>query len=166
MGQLDDAVTCPECGTWGAKKSLWKVKCTNPACAKYDSEYAEAFRQSRVVGKPASEVFSHLKGKADPADYSLQIRYQNFRGDEITYSADPGSAYQRSEFVVVRLAPTGQRVAFKLAKIQNRSEVESVLSENPQPSGDERRVLHYHLRHGSSSPAFEKLRQKYPNYQD
>ena len=166
MGQFDDAVACPKCGTWGAKKSFWKVKCTNPSCEKYDSEYAEAFRQSRVMGKSASEVFAHLKGKADPNDYSMRIRYQNFRGNEIIYSADPATAYQRGEFAVVRLAPTGRRVSFKLAKIQNRSDVESVLSENPQPSGHERRVLHYHLKRGSSSPLFEELRQKYPKYQD
>ncbi len=166
MGQYDDAVKCPECGTWGAKKFLWKVKCPNPACAKYNSEYAEAFRQSRVSGKSAAEMFPHLKGKADPNDYLLRIRYQNFRGNEVEYSADPRTAYQRNEYVVVRLAPTGQRASFKLDKIQNRGDIDSILSENPQPTGKERRVLHYHLRRGTSSPAFEKLRQKYPNYQD
>ena len=166
MGQFDDAVHCPKCGTWGAKKSLWKVKCTNPSCEKYDSEYAQAFRQSRVVGRPASEVFTHLKGKADPNDYTMQIRYNNFRGDEIIYSADPRTVYQQSEYVVARLAPTGKRASFKLARIQNRSDVESILSENPQPNGNERRILHYHLRHGTSSAAFEKLREKYPNYRD
>ncbi|MGB7283112.1 MAG: hypothetical protein WBE13_12685 [Candidatus Acidiferrum sp.] len=138
----------------------------NPSCTKYDSEYAEGFRQSRITGKSASEVFPHLKGKADPNDYLLRIRYQNFRGNEIIYSADARTAYQRGEYVVVRLAPTGKRVSFKLAKIQNRNDVESVLGENPQPASDERRILHYHLKHGSSSPAFEKLSQKYPNYQD
>jgi hypothetical protein len=30
----------------------------------------------------------------------------------------------------------------------------------------ERPILRYHLRRGSSSPAFERLRQKYPNDQD
>ena len=166
MGQSDDAVKCPKCGTWGAKKSLWKVKCVNASCEKYDPQYAETFRQSRVVGKPTSEAFPNLKGNANPDDYSLQIRYQNFRGDEIIYSADPRTAYQQSEYVVARLAPTGKRASFKLAKIQNRGDVESVLSNNPQPTGNERRILHYHSKHGSSSPAFEKLRQKYPNYQD
>jgi hypothetical protein len=166
MAQFDDAVACPKCGTWGAKKSLWRVKCTNPSCEKYDSEYAEAFRQSRIVGKAASEVFPHLKGEADPNDYPLRIRYQNFRGNEIIYSADPGSAVRQGEFLVVRLAPTGKRVSFRLSKIQNRSEVEPLLSENPQPLRDERRILRYHLRRGSSSPAFEELRQKYPNFRD
>jgi hypothetical protein len=145
---------------------LWKVRCVNSSCTKYDSEYAEGFRQSRITEKSASEVFPHLKGKTDPNDYLLRIRYQNFRGNEIIYSADASTAYQRGEYVVVRLAPTGKRVSFKLAKIQNRNDVESVLSENPQPSPNERRILHYHLKHGSASPAFERLRLKYPNYQD
>lgn len=166
MGQFDNAVRCPKCGTWGAKKSLWKVKCTNPSCEKYDSEYAQAFKQSRIIGKPAAEVFSHLKGKADPSDYTLKIRYHNFRGDEIIYSADPTTAYQTGPFVVVRLAPTGRRVTFKLERIENRSEVETAARENPQPTARERRVLRYHLRRGSSSPLFEELRQKYPRYQD
>src|SRR5580692_6630372 len=165
MGQFDGAVMCPKCGTWGAKKSLWKVKCANPSCEKYDSEYAEAFRQSRIVDKPASEVFTHLEGKVDPNDYSMRIRYRNFRGNEIIYSADPRSAYQQGEFVVVRLAPTGKRVSFKLARIQNRGEVDSALSENPQPLRDERRILRYHSRRGSSSSAFEELRKKYPKFQ-
>lgn len=166
MGQTDGAVHCPKCGTWGAKTFLWKVKCPNPSCEKYDPEYADVFRQSRVVGKPANEVFTHLKGKADPNDYSQRIRYQNFRGDEIIYSADPRTVYRQGEFVVVRLAPTGRRVSFRFSRVQNRTEVESVLAENQQPAANERRILHYHLKHGSSSAEFEKLRQKYPNYQD
>ena len=165
MGQFEDLVECPKCGTWGAKKFLWKVKCTNPSCEKYDPEHAEAFRQNRIVGKPASEVFPHLQGNVDPNDYSMRIQYRNFQGNELIYSADPKSAYQQGEFVVLRLAPTGKRVTFRLARIQNRGEVESALSENPQPSTNERRVLRYHSRHGSSSPAFEKLREKYPKFQ-
>jgi hypothetical protein len=165
VGQFDDAVACPKCGAWGAKKSLWKVKCTNPECGKYDPEYAAAYRQSRVVGKAATEVFPHLNGKADPNDYSLQIRYQNFRGDELTYSVDPRTAYQQGEHVVVRAAPTGKRISFRLTKIQNRHEIDTVLRDNPQPSRNERRILRFHLRRGSSSAAFEKLREKYPNYQ-
>ena len=165
MRQFDDGVRCPKCGTWGAKKSLWKVKCVNPSCAKYDSEYAAAFQQSRISGKSATEVFPHLKGDANPNDYMLRIRYRNYRGNEIIYAADARTAYLSGEYVAVRLAPTGKRVSFKLDRIQNRGDVEPVLSNSPQPSGNERRILHYHLKRGSSSAAFEKLRQKYPNYQ-
>lgn len=166
MGQFDDAVKCPECGTWGAKKSFFKVKCVNPGCSKYDAERAAALQQSRVTGKSASEVFTHLKGKADPNDYTLLVRYQNFRGDELIYSADPGTVYQAGAHVVMRLLPTGKRVTFKLEKIQNRSEIEKIVRENPQPSGHERRVLRYHLKRGTTSKLFEELQKKYPNFRD
>lgn len=166
MGEFDGGVKCPKCGTWGAQKSLWKVKCLNPSCEKYNAEYAEGYRQSRVTGKPATEVFSHLKGKADPTEYSFRIRYQNFRGNELIYSANPKTLYQKGEHAVARLFPTGKRASFKLDRIRNRGEVESAISENPQPEANERRILHYHLRRGTTSPAFEKLREKYPNYSD
>ena len=61
MAQFDDGVKCPKCGTWGAKKSLWKVKCVNPSCEKYDSEYAEVFRQSPSYGKNCQRGFSASK---------------------------------------------------------------------------------------------------------
>jgi hypothetical protein len=166
MGQFDDTVKCPKCGTWGAKKSFLKVRCVNPACGKYDAEYAEAYKQTRVSGKSAAEVFTHLKGKADPSDYTLKIRYRNFRGDEIIYSADPTTVYQTNEHVVARLAPTGKRVSFNLPRIQNREEVEALIQANPQPNKDERRVLHYHLRRGTTSRLFEEIREKYPNYKE
>ncbi len=166
MGEFEHAVKCPECGTWGAKKSFWKVKCINSGCSKYNSEYATAYRQCRIEGKPASEVFEYLKGKADPNDYSLQIRYQNFRGDDIIYSADPSTVYRKGEYVIARLAPTGRNVTFKLSRIQNRSDVEALVKDSlPRPSGNERRVLRFHMRRGSSSATYEKLREKYPNFQ-
>lgn len=166
MGEFDGGAKCPKCGTWGAQKSFWKVKCVNPSCEKYNTGYAEGFRQSRVTGKPATEVYPNLKGKADPNDYSFQIRYQNVLGNELIYSANPKTIYHQGQYVVARLSPTGRRVSFKLDRIQNRGEVESAVNENPQPGGNERRILHYHFRRGTSSSAFEKLRQKYPNYQD
>lgn len=166
MGEFDGGVKCPKCGTWGAHKSLWKVKCSNPSCEKYNAEYAEGYKQSRVTGRPATEVFPYLKGKADRNDYSFQIRYQNFRGNELLYSANPNTFYRKGEHVVARLFPKGTRASFKLDRIQNRGEVESAITETSQPEAAERRILHYHLRRGTSSPAFEKLRQKYPNYTD
>lgn len=167
MGSRDSltkTVRCPACGTWGAAKSFWKVKCRNNSCKKFDAAYAAAYQQSRAIGKPATQVFTHLKGEADPADYSLLIRYKNFRSDDLTYSADPSTAYRQGDHVVVRLAPAGRRIAFKLSSIQSSAEVEAVLARNPQPSSHERRILNYHLRRGSSSARFEELRRKFLNY--
>jgi hypothetical protein len=166
MGQLEGAVTCPECGTWGAKKSWFKVKCVNPNCKNYDAERAAVFQQNRVVGKSASEVFPYLKGKADPSEYNLKIRYRNFRGDELVYSADPETGYQEGQHAVFRLAPTGKRVTFSLERIQNRDEVEAVLAKNDQPRRNERKTIRQHLRSGTTSKKFEELRTKYPNYRD
>ena len=154
---------CPVCGTWGAKKSLFKVKCVNPSCRKYDSDYAGVFQQNRIVGKLASEVF-HLSGKVSPEEYSLRIRYKNFRGDEMIYSAAPSTGYTKNEYLVIRVAPSGQRITFRLSAIQNRGEVESQLPAGPLPNPVERRILNYHLRKGTTSPRLKQIREKYPDY--
>lgn len=163
---LEDAVKCPECGTWGAKKAWFKVKCVNPNCSKYDAGRAAEFQQRRVVGKSASEVYPFLKGKADPSEYGLKIRYRNFRGDEIVYAADPDTGYQQGQHAVFRLAPTGRRVTFSLERIQNRGEVEAVLGKNDQPTRSERKTIRRHLQGGTTSKRFEELRAKYPKYRD
>jgi hypothetical protein len=169
MGQLEDAVKCPECGTWGARKSWFKVKCVNPNCRRFDGERAAAFEQNRIVGRSADEVYPHLKdmeGKADPSEYGLKIRYRNFRGDEIVYAADAQSGYQEGQHVVFRLAPTGSRVTFHLERIQNRGEVEAVVGKNPQPTRNERRTIRRHVQAGTTSKKFKELRAKYPDYRD
>jgi hypothetical protein len=159
-----DTSQCPACGTWGAKKSLFKVKCVNPSCTKYDPEYAAAYQQNRIVGRFAAEALQ-LKGKASTEDYSLRIRYKNFCGDEMIYSADPSSGYTKNQHLVIRVAPTGQRIAFRSSAIQNRGEVESQLPKGPLPNPQARRILNYHLRRGTTSSLFRKVREKYPDYQ-
>lgn len=168
MALLDSraiGVKCPECGTWGAKKSLFKVKCVNPSCRKYDPEYSSAYQLGRITGKSAAEVFPDLKGKVGPEDYSLRIRYKNFRGDEIVYSADPKSGYIKNEHLVIRVAPVAQHISFRLSAIQNRSDVESQLPKDPQPNHEERKILNHHLRRGTTSRLFKEVREKYPGYQ-
>jgi hypothetical protein len=157
-------VTCPACGTRRAKKTFWKFKCTNPNCKKYDADYAEQARQNRITGKSATSVFPHLKGDFSPRT-PVTVRYENFRGDELTYLADSHGAYRTGEHVVMHVAPAGSKIAFRLSAIKNRAQVEGDLSPIAVPSGNERRVLHFHLRRGSSSALFVKIRQKYPDYE-
>lgn len=149
----------------GAKKFLWMVKCSNSGCAKYDSDYAASSLAGRIVGKAASEVFPHLRGSYDPGSDAIQIRYRNFRGDELLYTADRRGAFTEGEHLLIRLAPSGRRIAFHLASIQNRSEVESQLSKAPQPERWERTILNRHFRKGTSSRDFKEIRRKYPDYQ-
>lgn len=106
-----------------------------------------------------------LSGDFSPGLGAIEIRYRNFIGEDKTFTGDYRSAYIRGRHVVIRVVPTGKRIALNLESIQNRQEVESRIASNPRPSPNERRILHYHLKRGSSSPLFEEIRQKYPDYQ-
>ncbi len=170
MGFLDSwgsLVACPACGTRRANKFLWKIRCRNPNCQNYDSEYAAQADQNIIRNKDAAAVFPHLKGAFTPGTSAIRIRYENFRGDQLNYLADTDDAYRAGEFVVMRVAPTGRRIAFRISSIQNRSEVESRLAaqnEKVMPNLDERRILNFHLRRGSTSRLFAEVREKYPDY--
>jgi len=170
MGFFDSwgsLVACPACGTQRANKFLWKIKCRNPNCQNYDSEYAAKADQNIIRNKDAAEIFPHLKGTFSPGAGAIRIRYENFRGDQLNYLADSEDAYRTGEFVVMRVAPTGRRIAFRLSSIQNRSEVESRLAAQDvkaAPNVQERRILNFHLRRGSTSKLFAEVREKYPQY--
>jgi hypothetical protein len=158
------AAQCPACGTWGVKRSLSKVKCVNPSCRNYDSDYASTSQQNRIIGQFAAEALL-IKGKGSPDDYSLGIRYRNFRGDERIYSANASSGLIKNKHLVIRVAPTGRRIAFRLSAIQNRSDVESQLPKGPFPNCRERQILNYHLLNGTTSRLFKQIREKYLDYQ-
>lgn len=170
MGFLDSwgsLVSCPACGSRRAIKFLWKLKCRNPNCQNYDSEYASKADANIIRNKDVLDIFPHLKGAFSPGTGSIRIRYENFRGDQLNYLADTNDAYLAGEFVVLRVAPTGRRIAFRLSSIQNRAEVEAKISAQvakPSPNVEERRVLNFHLRRGSSSRLFVEVREKYPDY--
>jgi hypothetical protein len=170
MGFLDSwgsLVACPACGTRRANKFLWKIKCRNPNCQNYDSEYTAKADQNIIRNKDAAQIFPHLKGTFSPGAGAIRIRYENFRGDQLNYLADSEDAYRTGEFAVMRVAPTGRRIAFRLSSIQNRSEVESRLApqdEKVMPNVRERRILNFHLRRGSTSKLFAEVREKYPQY--
>ncbi len=160
-------VACPACGARRASKFLWKLKCRNPNCQNYDSEYASRTDATIIRNKDAAEIFPHLKGAFTPGTGSIRIRYENFRGDQLNYLADSDDAYRAGEFVVLRVAPTGRRIAFRLSSIQNRSEVEARLAareDKKAPNVHERRILNFHLRRGSTSRLFAEVREKYPDY--
>lgn len=160
--------TCPECGSRRARKFLWKTKCVNANCSRFDAEYAVQANANRIENKNAAVVFPHLQGNFTPGTRAIRIRYENHRGDLLNYLADAEGAYQNGEFVLFRAAPTGRRLAFRLSSIVNRGEVEQVIAsaaaKNP-PNADERRILNFHLRRGTSSPRFVEVRQKFPDYQ-
>jgi hypothetical protein len=131
MGLFDfsgSLIACPACGARRARKSFWKIKCVNANCSKYDSDYAAQSNLNRITGKSATEVFPHLNGSFSPSD-PVTLQYENFRGDQLTYLADVVGAYRTGGHLVIRVAPTGRRVAFLLSAIKNRSEFEGRLSD-------------------------------------
>jgi hypothetical protein len=145
-------------------KTLWKTKCTNPNCSKYDADYAEQANLSRITGKKATEVFPQLKGDFSPRT-PVTVQYENFRGDQLTYVADAHNAYRTGNCLVMRVAPTGKQIAFQFSSIKNRNQVQGNLSEGAVPNAHERRILNFHLRRGSTSAVFKEIRAKYPDYE-
>ena len=99
----------------------------------------------------------------------LAIRYRNFKGEEKTFTADIESMRRKHNHITASVAPTGERISLSRDRIQNLNEVEQALPElaepaGPRPTGRERQVLNYHKRRGTSSPLYEKIRAKYPNW--
>ena len=99
----------------------------------------------------------------------IQIRYRNFQGIEKTFTADAASLQRKKNHIVVQIAPSGGKVSLSRDRIQNASEVDAALpkgqrSEAPWPSARERQVLNYHKKYGTTSPLYEKIRSKYPDW--
>jgi len=171
MGFLDrkgTPIACPECGSRRARKVFWKIKCLNANCSRFDSAYAAEAGQNYAVNRDAASVFPQLQGTFSPGSGAIRIQYENFRGDHLTYLGDPEGAYRAGDHLVIRVAPTGRHISFRMSYILNRKEVEESLaagSETSTPDANERRILNFHLRRGTTSPRFAEIRQRYPDYQ-
>ena len=100
----------------------------------------------------------------------MAIRYRNFRGEDKTFTADKECLVRRRNHIIARVAPTGETITLSRDRIQNLSEVEEALPEaktetsRPEPTARERQVLSYHMRYKSTSPLYEKIRAKYPDW--
>ena len=159
---LGKPCVCRDCGQTGALRVLGKIKCRNMACSHFDRDYAaradaelEKRRQSAAQSRPRN-------GNFDPADNRLEIRYQNFLGVEGTYVGDRRTLLRTNNHFSLLLAPTGRRVSFARDRIRNLHDIEQWIADMPSPR--ERHVLNYHRKKGTTSPLFERLRQKYPNF--
>jgi len=165
MGLLDSLFgkkKCPECGTKGARLSENRIRCPNPSCRHFDG----------TLGRGG---VLRIGGTRRPrrSDYSpenpLTIRYRNFQGQTKTFTGEIESLRQKGNHIIVQVAPTGERISLSRDRIQNLDEVEEALArivESGQhgPTGRERQVLGYHSKHKTTSPLYEKIRAKYPNW--
>lgn len=82
-----------------------------------------------------------------------------------------GGCYRRTRnHIIARVAPTGENISLPRDRIQNLPEVEEAvphISEaviQSRPTARERRVLAFHKNHKSTSPLYEQLRAKYPDW--
>jgi len=160
MGLLDFLFgrgKCPQCGTAGARKSQGQTRCPNPSCRYFDA----SLRQS-------ADTPLEWRGDFSPAS-PFAIRYRNFRGEEKTFTAERLTLRRSRNHIVAQVAPTGTSISLSRDRIENLEEVERALpgvaeSRPSGPSARERQVLGYHKKHKSSSPLYEKIRAKYPDW--
>jgi hypothetical protein len=171
MGFLDFLVSlfgggkiqCPSCGAQGAKKASYQtIKCPNPSCPYFDSSLARR-GTLRAAGTAVP-----TRGDFQPAR-PVSIHYRNFQDQERTFTADADTIVRKRNHLVAPVTPTGRKIVLSRDRIQNLSEVESLLRQRVEPgqswpSPRERQVLSYHHKHGSTSLLYEKIRAKYPNW--
>jgi hypothetical protein len=99
----------------------------------------------------------------------VNILYQNYKRESKTFVADAGSLNRVHNHIIARVAPKGRVITLSRSRIQNMAEVDALLptrdrSDAPQPTARERRVLGYHKKYGTTSPLYEKIKAKYPDW--
>jgi len=154
---------CPQCGTAGVRKSQGQTRCPNPSCSLFDVNLGRTHGRSRAGG-----IRPPRRGDFSPQS-PVAIRYRNFRGEEKAFTADKDTLRRKRNHIVACVAPSGESISLSRERIQNLEEVEQALPDisEAQPSGPtarERQVLGYHKKHKSTSPLYEKIRAKYPDW--
>lgn len=153
---------CPSCGAQGARKSSdGVIHCQNPTCPYFDP--AQRTGTLRQAGSTVP-----TRGDFHP-EHPLTIRYRNFAGQERTFTAERDSIVRKQNHLVARVVPTGRKITLSRDRIQNLNEVDAAIPQRvaagqPWPTPRERQILNYHKKHGSTSPRFEQVRTKYPNW--
>lgn len=97
------------------------------------------------------------------------IQYRNFQGQDKTFHAEKSSLHRNKNHIVAKVAPKGQQITLSRDRIQNLQEVERQMPQRIEPGQEwpnkrERQVLNYHKKYKSTSPLYEKIRAKYPNW--
>ena len=190
---LTGKIECPRCGTGGAKEINGQIHCTNPTCACFSKTMgkkdpiqrpaAMTFTQSGGMTVDTSAVPA-----IDVPAGSIAIHYRNFRGQQKTFVAEAASVRRKRNHISVKVGEgtrmvvgrdvlTGEprkvrkerRIVLSRDRILNLAEVENSCSQQIGPGQDwptprERQVLNYHKKRRSTSPLYENIRAKYPNW--
>lgn len=159
---LSGKIKCPNCGTEGAHKSGEGYRCPNPRCQWFDASLAPGGAPHQVM-TPGGTTVEFSSGQ------TITISYRNFKGEVKTFNADPESAVRMKNHWSVKVQPKGARIVLSRDRIQNLNEVEDAFPKRVAPgqawpTPRERQVLGYHKKYKSTSPLYEKIRAKYPNW--
>jgi hypothetical protein len=142
------------------KTTLGRVRCRNRTCKHYD-ESATYEPLGAPEGSPA--VRAAPQGTFDPGAHRIVVRYRNFRGDDTEVVGDARTLRFQKAHVTLRVAPTGRRITLWQKFIQNLDDIKTYAG-RPQPTGVERQILGYHRKRGTTSPRYEGLCRKYPDW--
>lgn len=154
---------CPSCGTADARKTDdGIIHCKNALCPYFDEGllYAGGPRR-RLTTVPT-------RGNFRP-EHPVSIRYVNYVGQNRDFSAESGSIVRKNNHLIARVAPTGKKIMLSRDRIQNLADVEGAMPQQvapgqPWPTPRERQILGYHKKNGTTSPRYEQVRAKYPNW--
>jgi hypothetical protein len=155
----EQKIDCPNCGTPDARKSRdGRIHCRNQTCPNFDPSLA--------LGRYIAPV--PTRGNFVP-EHSVSIRYVNFVGQSRDFCAERDSLVRKRNHIIAEVAPTGRRITLSRDRIQNLDEVESYMPKRVEPGQNwptarERQILNYHKNHGTTSPRYQQLRAKYPNW--
>lgn len=164
---LGGGMKCPSCGTRGARRSGETIRCINPVCQFFSPQATPEARAARARVRAAEA--KQPRSSYVPSGDTVSIRYRNFRNESKAFTADRSSLKRRHNHIIARVSPSWRQVSLSRERIENLSEIDSHLpvrdrSGSPQPTGRERQVLGYHKKYGTTSPLYEKIRAKYPNW--
>jgi hypothetical protein len=179
FNKLTGGIKCPACGMPGAQQEGNRIRCLNPLCQNFDT--ARGGQAAPPQQPTASQPRTSQPGPSPAAPSSAQgfssrsaggavnISYRNFKGESKNFVADAGSLKRTHNHISARVAPRGKVITLSRDRIQNMHEIDPLLpardrSDAPQPTARERQVLGYHKKHGTTSPLYEKIRAKYPNW--
>ena len=158
--------TCPACGAMAATIG-GRVLCGNPSCKNFAANALSSQPSSSSSGSQPQKSSFHV-GSFSPQK-PITVRYQNFRGEQKIFTADANSVIPHKNFISMQVAPSGQRITLARKRILNFSEFQNEIHQpvppgKEWPTAKERQVLNYHKKHGSTSPLYEQIRAKYPNW--
>lgn len=105
MGFFSKIIVCPNCGSAGALKTLFKLKCSTPGCSAYDPSLQIPNNQAAKVTQPQA----------------VRLDYLNFEGKLRQFDIDLKTLRKKGRHISVCLAGQKRRISLAKDRIQNKT---------------------------------------------